>query len=57
MGRYLGYMVVPFLGGCDTLMGSGGALNAKCLFSTLLRQLRGYSSFTDLINNQSIGVP
>ena len=26
-------------------------------FSTHLRQLRGYSAFTDLINNQSIGEP
>ena len=32
VGRTLGYMVVPFLGGCDTLGGSGGALSAKVPF-------------------------
>ena len=32
MGRSLGYMVVPFLGGCDTLGASGGALNTKVPF-------------------------
>ena len=50
-------MVVPFLGGCDTLGASSGALNAKVPFSlTHLRQLRGYSAFTDLAKNQSTGV-
>ena len=33
MGRYLGYMVVPFLGGRDTLGASGGAFSAKVPFS------------------------
>ena len=32
MGRYLGCMVVPFSGGCDTLGVSGGASNTKVLF-------------------------
>ena len=32
MGRYLGYMVVPFLGRCDTLGASGGALSPKVPF-------------------------
>ena len=32
MGRYLDYMVVPFLGGCNTLGASGGALNTKVPF-------------------------
>ena len=54
-------MVVPFLGGCKTLGGSGRALNLKVLllggFSTHLRQLRGYSALTDFIKHQSIGAP
>ena len=54
-------MVVPFLGGCETLRGSGGALNPKVPFfggfSTHLRQLRGYSALTDFIKHQSIGAP
>ena len=29
MGRILGYMVVPFLGGSDTLGGSGRGSRAK----------------------------
>ena len=33
MGRSLGYMVVPFLRGCDTLGASGGAFNIKVPFS------------------------
>ena len=37
MGRSLGYMVVPFLGGCDTLGVSGGAFNTKVPFLTHLR--------------------
>ena len=45
------------LGGCDTLGSSGGALNTKVpFFLTHLRQLRGYSAFTDLVKNQSTGV-
>ena len=52
-------MVVPFLGGCETLEDSGRALNAKVPFfggfSTHLRQLRGYSAFTDFIKDQSRG--
>ena len=57
MGRYLNYMVVPFLGGCDTLGVSGRALNAKVpFFLTHLCQLRGYSALTDLVKNQSTGV-
>ena len=32
MGRFLGYMVVPFLGGCDTLGACGRALNTKVPF-------------------------
>ena len=54
MGRSLGYMVVPILGGCDTLGASGRALNTKVpvfFFLTHLRQLRGYSALTDLVKN------
>ena len=54
-------MVVPFLGGCKTLGGSGRALNLKVPllggFLTHLRQLRGYSALTDFIKHQSIGAP
>ena len=59
MGRSLGYMVVPFLGGCDTLGVSSGACSTKVLvffFLTHLQQLRGYSALTDLVKNQSTGV-
>ena len=57
MGRSLGYMVVPFLRGCNTLGASGRAFSAKALFFlTHLRQLRGYSALTDLVKNQSTGV-
>ena len=56
MGRSLGYMVVPFLGGCNTLGASGGAFSAKVVFLTHLWQLRGYSALTDLVKNQSTGV-
>ena len=55
MGRYLGYMVVPFLGGCNTLRGLVGHRMQNVCFSTHLRQLTGYSALTDLIKNQSIG--
>ena len=52
MGRYLDYMVVPFLGGCDTLGVSSGALNAKVpVFLTHLQQLRGYLALTNLVKN------
>ena len=61
MGRWLGYMVVPFLGWCETLGGSGRASNPKVPhlggFSTHLRQFRGYSALTDFIKHQSIGAP
>ena len=61
MGRWLGYIVVPFLGGCETLGGSGGASNPKVPllggFSTHLQQLTGYSALTDFIKHQFIGVP
>ena len=61
MGRWLGYMVVPFSGGCKTLGSSGRALNLKVPllggFLTHLRQLRGYSALTDFIKHQSIGGP
>ena len=33
VGRSLGYMVVPFLGVCDTLGASSGAFSAKVPFS------------------------
>ena len=57
MGRYLGYMVVPFFGGCDTLRGPAGHRMQNVCFSTHLRQLRGYLAFTDFIKNQSVGGP
>ena len=58
MGRYLGYMVVPFLGGGAThLRGPVGYRMQNVHFSTHLQQLRGYSAFTDFIKNQSIGGP
>ena len=61
MGRWLGYIVVPFSGGCETLGGSGRASNPKVPllggFLTHLWQLRGYSALTDFIKHQSIGVP
>ena len=54
-------MLVPFLGGCETLGGFGRASNPKVLllggFSTHLRKLRGYSALTNFINHQSIGAP
>ena len=57
MGRSLGYMVVPFLGGCDTLGASARGIEHKSsVFLTHLLQLRGYSAFTDLVKNQSTGV-
>ena len=58
MGRYLGYMVVPFLGRGATHLGApaGHRMQNVC-FSTHLRQPGGYSAFTDLIKNQSKGVP
>ena len=57
VGRYLGYMVVPFLGDATHLGGPAGQRLQDVHFSTHLRQLKGYSVFTDFIKNQSIGVP
>ena len=52
--------MVPFLGGCDTLKGVPWAVEKteteKLHFSAHLRRLKGYSTFTDFIKNQSIGV-
>ena len=59
VARSLGYMMVPFLGGCDALKGVPWAVGRneteKLDFSAHLRQLKGYSAFTDFIKNQSIG--
>ena len=49
-------MVVPFWGGATHLMGPVGHRTQNVHFSTHLRQLKGYSGFTDLIKNLSIGV-
>ena len=49
--------MVPFLGGATHLGGPAGHRTQNVCFSTHLRQLRGYSAFTDLIKNQSIGGP
>ena len=57
MGRYLGYMVVPFLGGATHSGGPAAHRMQNVRFSTHLQQVRRYSAFTDLIKNQSIGVP
>ena len=46
-----------FGGGCNTLRGPAGHRMQNVHFSKHLRQLRGYSAFTDLIKNQSIGGP
>ena len=43
--------MVLFFGGCDTLKGVLGAVE-----KAHLRHLKGYSGFTDLTKNQSIGV-
>ena len=46
-----------FWGGCDTLRGvRQGIEHESSVFLTHLRQLRRYSTLTDLIKNQSIGV-
>ena len=59
VARSLGYMMVPFLGGCDALKGVPWAIEKneteKLDFSAHLRRLKGYSAFTDFIKNQSIG--
>ena len=51
--------MVPFLGGCDALKGVLRAVekneSEKLDFSAHLRQLKGYSAFTDFIKNQFIG--
>ena len=58
MGRYLGYMVVPFWGGGATYLGGlAGHRIQNVRFPTHLRQLRGYLAFTVFIKNQSIGGP
>ena len=48
-----------FGGGCDALKGVPWAVEKneteKLHFSAHLRWLKGYSTFTDLIKNQSIG--
>ena len=50
--------MVPFFGGGVThLGGPAGHRMQNVHFSTHLQQLRGYSAFTDLIKNQSIGGP
>ena len=56
VGRSPGYMMVPFLGRCDALKGVLWALKDRWHFWAHLRQLKGYSGFTDLIKNLSIGV-
>ena len=43
--------------GATHLGGPVGHRTQNVHFSTHLRQLRGYSALTDLIKNQSIGVP
>ena len=52
--------MVPLLGGCDTLKGVLWAVEKteteKLHFLAHLRWLKGYSAFTDIIKNQSIGV-
>ena len=42
--------------GCSTLKGVLGAVEKKLHFSAHLQCLKGYSGFTNLIKNQSIGV-
>ena len=57
MGRSLGKMVVPFLGGVQHTWGiQRGIEHKSSIFLTHLQQLRGYSAFTDLVKNQSTGV-
>ena len=56
VGRSLGYMMVPFSGGVTHLRGSRGALKNRVCFSAHSQWYKGYSGFTDLIKNQSIGV-
>ena len=46
-----------FGGGLTHLGGPAGHRMQNVHFSTHLLQLRGYSALTDLIKNQSIGVP
>ena len=45
-----------FWGGVTHLKGCWGPLKKKLHFSAHLRCLKGYSEFTDLTKNQSIGV-
>ena len=49
--------MVPFWGGATHLGGPVGHRTQNVCFSTHLRQLKGYSAFTDFIKNQSIGGP
>ena len=49
-------MVVPFLGVVTHLGDPAGHRTQNVCFSTHLQQLKGYSGFTDLIKNLSIGV-
>ena len=51
------YSGTIFGGGATHLGGPVGHRMQNVCFSTHLRQLRGYSALTDLIKNQSIGVP
>ena len=46
-----------FGGGATHFGGLAGHRTQNVSFSTHLQQLRGYSALTDLIKNQSIGVP
>ena len=57
MGRSLGYMVVPFLGGeVQHTWGIWWGIEHKSsVFLTHLWQLRLYLAFTDLVKNQSTG--
>ena len=53
--------MVPFLGGgCNALKEVSSAVEKteteKLHFSAHLRQLKGYSAFTDFTKNKSIGV-
>ena len=56
VSRSLGYMMVPFLKGCDTLKGVPQALKDRWCFRAHLQQLKGFLGFTELIKKMSIGV-
>ena len=55
-GQIPSYMVVPFWEGVTHLGDQTGHRTQHVRFSTHLRQLKGYSGFTDLIKNLSISV-